>query len=79
MLKGHLQAGGIVNWLLTKRMYHSNLLDQMRVESLQRLRARQWRALRLNWTPREERYWTRLDEQIESHEYHRVFGWYVFY
>ena len=36
-LKGHLQAGGIVNWLLPKRMGHQSvLIDQMRLESLQR-------------------------------------------
>ena len=78
-LKGHLQAGGIVNWLLTKRMDQSLILDTMRVESLQRARARQLKSLRLNWTPREKRYWVRLDNQTEQHEYHRVFGWFVFY
>ena len=79
VLKGHLRAGGIVNWLLTKRMGHQSvLIDQMRLESLQRLRARQWRALRLNWTPREERYWKRLDERSQFNHYHRVFGWLVF-
>ena len=52
-LKGHLQAGSVLRYWLEA----DSPFDWRRIDGLQLERSAQWKALRLNWTPREERYW----------------------
>ena len=73
-LKGHLQAGSVLRYWLEA----DSPFDWRRIDGLQLERSAQWKALRLNWTPREERYWDHMDAKrtLEDggHRYHRVWG-----
>ena len=75
-LKGHLQAGSVLRYWLEA----DSPFDWRRIDGLQLERSAQWKALRLNWTPREERYWDHMDAQriLEDggHIYHQVWGRY---
>ena len=72
-LKGHLQAGSIAAWWV-----YDTPMTYLRPEILVMQRSAQWKALRLNWTPREERYWDRVDYErtLEDggHRYHQSWG-----
>ena len=73
-LKGHLQTGAILRYLLV----NDSNIGWRRVDEIQLGRSAQWKALRLNWTPREERYWDHVDAKrtLEDggHVFHRVWG-----
>ena len=56
-LKGHILAGGVLRWWLGEEI----VLSVRRFGNFERQRAERWKSLRLNWTPRERRYWERLD------------------
>ena len=72
-LKGHLQTGAILRYMIVD----SNIAWR-RADEIQLGRSAQWKALRLNWTPREERYWDLVDARrtIEDggHIFNRVWG-----
>ena len=74
-LKGHLQAGGIVRYLTVQAFSGFGFI---RIDELQRQRSAQWKALRLNWTPREERFWERGNDDRVAEDgyglYRRVWG-----
>ena len=76
-LKGHLQAGSILRYWLEDISF-SPTMGWRRIDGLQLERSAQWKALRLNWTPREERYWDHMDAQrtLEDggHIYHQSWG-----
>ena len=55
-LKGHILAGGVLRWWLGEEI----VLSVRRFGAFERQRAERWKSLRLNWTPRERRYWERL-------------------
>ena len=57
-LKGHLQAGNILMWWIGEE----TLTFPVRVHgAFARQRVERWKSRRLNWTPREERYWDRRE------------------
>ena len=63
-LKGHILAGDILRWWLIEEVSYVGLAPVMTVPRLgtfERQRADRWKARRLNWTPRESRFWERLD------------------
>ena len=62
-LKGHILKGDIVRWWLCEEVSYVGLAPVMTVRrftDFERQRADRWKALRLNWTPRESRFWERL-------------------
>ena len=63
-LKGHLQAGTILMWWLGEELPYAGLPPVMTVRrfgDFSRQRVERWKSRRLNWTPREERYWDRRE------------------
>ena len=63
VLKEHLSKGSIIDYLLNETFF-----PNVEPERFFQQRANTWKSLRLNWTPRESRYWERreiqrLDEQ----------------
>ena len=63
-LKGHILKGDIVRWWLSEEVPYGLLPPAMTIRrfmDFEQQRADRWKALRLNWTPRESRFWERLD------------------
>ena len=72
-LKRHLQTGALLRYMVV-----DSTIGWGRGDEIQLGRSAQWKALRLNWTPREERYWDHVDAKrtLEDggHVFHRVWG-----
>ena len=64
-LKGHILAGGVLRWWLGEEI----VLSVRRFGAFERQRAERWKSLRLNWTPRERRYWERLDRSRDPYAF----------
>ena len=62
-LKGHILKGDIVRWWLGEEVPYGlpPAMTIRRFMDFEQQRADRWKALRLNWTPRESRFWERLD------------------
>ena len=60
VLKGHIVKGSITDYLINKMMMTNPWLDAGDpVERFFVQRADTWKSLRLNWTPRQRRYYER--------------------
>ena len=73
-LKGHLLAGSILRYWIVELI----TMGFVRQDDLQLERSAQWKALRLNLTPREERFWERSNDDRVAEDgyglYRRVWG-----
>ena len=70
VLKGHIVKGSIIDYLLNDMMMNHPWLDVGDpVERFFVQRANTWKSLRLNWTPRESRYWERREIQRKDEQW----------
>ena len=67
VLKGHISKGSIIDYLLNESFF-PNVEVPIR---LYQQRANTWKSLRLNWTPRERRYWERREIQRRDEQWDR--------
>ena len=56
VLKGHILKGGIIDYWLNEYVVEVPI-------RVFKQRSDTWKSLRLNWTPRESRYWEREEEK----------------
>ena len=63
VLKGHILKGGIIDSWVNETLWPHLFLNQNDLSRSFQERANTWKSLRLNWTPREIRYWEREEEK----------------
>ena len=56
VLKGHILKGGIIDFWLNE------YVEELPIRVFEQRRDT-WKSLRLNWTPRESRYWERAEQK----------------
>ena len=66
VLKGHISKGSIIDYLLNEWTLGPHVNDAFFQQ-----RANTWKSLRLNWTPRESRYWERREIQRRDEQWDR--------
>ena len=66
VLKGHISKGSIIDYLLNEWTLGPHVNDAFFQQ-----RANTWKSLRLNWTPRESRYWERREIQRKDEQWDR--------
>ena len=66
VLKGHISKGSIIDYLLNESFFFNVPVLPIR---LYQQRANTWKSLRLNWTPRESRYWERREIQRKDEQW----------
>ena len=71
VLKGHIVKGSIIDYLLNDFFFVGGVPFRLFQQ-----RANTWKSLRLNWTPREIRYWER---EYEKRHYPLTLPWSVNY